>query len=242
MNYPIPELLDRLTHAQLKAHGFLANASNHTMLVSVGQLTDGVAAVYKPQTGERPLWDYPHGSLARREAAAYQVDAWLGWEIVPPTVYRDEAPHGPGSLQMFIPHDPEVHYFTLIDNPDNHPVLARMALFDLLINNGDRKGSHIMRADDGHLWGCDHGLAFHTEPKLRTVIWELGGRPIPDTDRKALTAFADAVAEEGLGTELAQMLTPNEIDRLAERASILSNLRRLPEVEPDHRSYPWPPL
>ena len=242
MELPLPELLDRLASAPLKAHGFLANASNHTMLVSVGALTDGVAAVYKPQTGERPLWDYPEGSLARREAAAYAVDDALGWELVPPTVYREEAPHGPGSLQLFVPHDPEVHYFNLIDNQAHHPTLARMAMYDLLVNNGDRKGSHIMRADDGHLWGCDHGLTFHTEPKLRTVIWDLGGREIPDDDRKALAALAENLAEGELGRMLAGLLDASEIDRLTERANILANLRDLPDIEPQHRAYPFPPL
>lgn len=242
MELQAPDLIDRMTHAPLKAHGFLANASNHTLLVSVGALTDGLAGVYKPQSGERPLWDYRDGSLARREAAAYVVDSFLGWRIVPPTVYRADGPKGPGSLQMFVPHDPEVHYFTLIDDQATHPALARMALFDLLVNNGDRKASHVMRADEGHLWGCDHGLTFHADPKLRTVIWELGGRPIPDEDRAELGGLAATLEAGGLTEALAPLLEEQEIVRLTERAGILSNLASLPDVDPDHRPYPWPPL
>ena len=242
MDLPVPELLKRLTHEPLKAHGFLANASNHTMLVSVGRVTDGVAGVYKPESGERPLWDYPDGSLARREAAAYVVDSLLGWEIVPPTVYREEGPRGPGSVQMFVPHNPAIHYFTLVEDSAHHSALARVALFDLLVNNGDRKGSHIMRADNGHLWACDHGLTFHAEPKLRTVIWELGGRPVPVDDRSQLAGLAQALTDGGQDEALAAFLDQSEIDSLAERAGILADLRKLPEIQPDYRPYPWPPL
>lgn len=230
--------------AAITPRGFLANASNHTLLVQVGARALGVHAVYKPRAGERPLWDFPAGSLSSREVAAFEVSDFLGWDVVPPTVLREDAPMGPGSVQLFVPHDTELHHFVLVEDPDNHPALARMALFDLLANNADRKASHVMLAEDGCIRGCDHGLTFHAQPKLRTVIWELGGRLIDPALRADVARLARELedASSPLSERLHALLAPAEIEALAQRAAILQGLRALPDVEADRRPYPWPPL
>ncbi len=238
------DVLDLLSTARVTPRGFLANASNHTLLVQVGAAALGVHAVYKPRRGERPLWDFPSGTLCNREAAAYVVSDFLGWGVVPPTVLRDDGPMGPGSLQLFVAHDPELHYFVLVEDREHHAPLARMALFDLLVNNADRKASHVMLGEDGVLRGCDHGLTFHTEPKLRTVIWELGGRTIPQEQRADVGRLAAAVEDRThpVTAQLLALLDPAEVEALRERAEILRSLRRLPDVDPHERPYPWPPL
>ena len=134
-------------------------------------------AIYKPHQGERPLWDFPDG-LYRREAGAYELARALGWEVVPETVVRD-GPLGIGSVQRFVDADFSEHYFTLLDDPAHHPQLLRMAVFDLVANSTDRKGGHVLVDAAGHLWGIDNGLCLHHEPKLRTVIWDFAGDPLP---------------------------------------------------------------
>jgi uncharacterized repeat protein (TIGR03843 family) len=210
----------------------------------VGDAGEGVHAVYKPRAGERPLWDFARGTLCCREAAAYEVSAYLEWDLVPATVMREDAPMGPGSLQLFVPHDPDVHYFTLVEDSRHHGALARIALFDLLTNNADRKASHVMLADDGALLGCDHGLTFHTEPKLRTVIWDLGGYVLEAAWREDLGRLAAALGDgsSALRQRLSGLLEAGEIQALGQRASLLRGLRVLPEIDPERRPYPWPPL
>lgn len=237
------DALPRLASAPLHARGFLANASNHTLLVEVAGGDVPIHAVYKPASGERPLWDFPPGSLCRREVAAWEVDRFLGWGLVPPTVLRD-GPMGPGSVQLFVPHDPEQHYFVLVADPTHHVDLARMAVFDLLCNNADRKASHVMLADGGRIVGCDHGLTFHPEMKLRTVIWELGGKPVEPRWRADCTRLAEAVADpsHGLTRRLEELLSLPEIETLGLRAGALAETTALPRVEERRRPYPWPPL
>jgi uncharacterized repeat protein (TIGR03843 family) len=233
-----------LATASLRTRGFLANASNHTLLVQVGEAQLGLHAVYKPRTGERPLWDFPRGTLCQREVAAYVVSEALGWALVPPTVLRDDAPMGPGSLQLFVPHDPDEHYFTLVEDPSTHDALVRLALFDLLTNNADRKASHVLRTDDGWIYGCDHGLTFHVEPKLRTVIWDVEGSEIPNQWRGDLRRVADALSDEegAVIAALRGLLDAEEIAALGHRARMLGHLRSLPDTDPSQRPYPWPPL
>lgn len=244
MTLSTSQTIERLAGAPLRPRGFLAGASNHTLLVQVGAPEEGVHAVYKPRAGERPLWDFPQGTLCCREAAAFEVDAFLGWELVPPTVLREDAPMGAGSLQLFVPHDPERHYFVLVEDQANHPALARMALFDFLTNNADRKGSHVLLSDDGRLVGCDHGLTFHVEPKLRTVIWDLGGFPVAPADREALARLATALRDDTtkVRARLEGLLGPEEVGALTDRASLLRDMRALPTIDPERRPYPWPPL
>lgn len=230
-----------LETAELTVRGFLANASNHTMLVRVGEPDSDVHAVYKPQQGERPLWDFPPGTLYQREVAAYVLSDFLGWDIVPPTIARD-GPYGMGSVQEFVLHDPERHYFVLIDEPAFERQLARIAYFDLLINNADRKGSHVLLDESrGALLGIDHGVSFHTEPKLRTVIWDLGAARIDPAWQSDVERLLGAL-HGGLGEDLAALLSVPEIDALGQRAEALRALPCLPEVPRGHRPYPWPPL
>ena len=239
----LSDVVDLLTSAELTARGFLANASNHTLLVRVGDAGSGLHAVYKPVQGERPLWDFPSGTLCRREVAAYVVSRFLGWDLVPPTVLRD-GPFGTGSVQQFVPHDPERHYFVLADDHRFAWSLTRMAFFDLLINNADRKGSHVLLdKGTGELLGIDHGVTFHAQPKLRTVIWDFGDTEVDESWRTAVGRLADELDAGGRITdELTALLTIEEVAALTERARALRRLRRLPLVPGDRRPYPWPPL
>jgi uncharacterized repeat protein (TIGR03843 family) len=235
-------VFERLQSAPLKVHGRIVNASNATMLVETDDEGDAVLAVYKPRMGERPLWDFPLGSLHRREVAAYEVSAYLGWEVVPPTVLRD-GPMGEGSLQLFIDHDPRRHYFALLDTEDYDEQFERMATFDLLINNADRKGGHVLLAADGHIWGCDHGLSFHVESKLRTVIWEFGGTSFPPEwcdDLRRLAA--DLRNGSPIAHRLTDLLSAPETEVLAQRAEAIIRAGALPDLDEDDRPYPWPPI
>ncbi len=233
-----------LRTAELVPIGYLRSASNHTLYCEVGGPDSGVAAVYKPRAGERPLWDFPSGTLCRREVAADVVSRFLGWDLVPPTVLRD-GPLGLGSVQLFVPHDPSQHYFTLVEDEAHHPALARMALFDMVTNNTDRKGGHVLLADaDGRLWGIDHGVTFHVQPKLRTVIWDLGGTPVDPAWSDDLCRLAAAVGTAGdpLTAQLADLLSAEELALLAVRAERFATLRTLPTIPEDRRPYPWPPI
>jgi len=237
-----PESL--LASAELVPVGYLANASNSTLYCEVGGADSGVAAVYKPLAGERPLWDFPSGTLGRREVAARVVSEFLGWSLVPPTMLRD-GPLGEGSVQLFVPHDPRLHYFVLVEERRYHPELALMVLFDLLINNTDRKGSHVLLGEeDGRLHGIDHGVTFHPQPKLRTVIWDLGGRRVEAGARADLTRLAEALGSDGsaVRAELCELLSEREVDVTGARGEALCTIKALPKVPEDHRPYPWPPL
>ncbi|MDA8062953.1 MAG: SCO1664 family protein, partial [Actinomycetota bacterium] len=187
-----------------------------------------------PLRTERPLWDFP-GGLYRREVAAYELAVQLGWELVPETVERTDAPLGVGSLQRFVAADFEQHYFTLLEDPRHHAGLRRMALFDVLANNADRKGGHCLVDADGGLWGIDHGLCFHPEPKLRTVIWDWAGERIDD----GLLVDVARMVGSGPSDDLSRWLEPDELDALVARAERLLRIGRLPEPEHD-RPYPWP--
>ena len=239
----LSDTVDLLTTAELTVRGFLAGASNHTLLVQVGEPDTGLHAVYKPRRGERPLWDFPPGSLYRREVAAFAVSDFLGWGLVPPTVARN-GPFGIGSVQQFVPHDPEHHYFVLVDSERHRRPLVLMAYFDLLINNADRKGSHILLDEStGDLVGIDHGVTFNEAPKLRTVIWDLGAAEIDPRWRADVARLADALDGGGeLTDQLADLLAPDELAALHRRALALCDLGFLPDVAHDRRPYPWPPL
>ena len=237
-----PAVVGRLKSAPLKVHGRIVNASNSTMLVETDDGDGSLLAVYKPRVGERPLWDFPQGSLHLREVAAYEVSHHLGWQVVPPTLLR-EGPMGQGSVQLFIDHDPRRHYFVLLDDDAHDEQLMRMATFDLLVNNADRKGGHVLLADDGHIWGCDHGLTFHVEPKLRTVIWEFGGTTLPDEWCADLRRLAsDLRGDSALASRLGDLLSPGEVEVLAARAEAIVKMGVLPDLVEDDRPYPWPPI
>ena len=208
-------------------------ASNATFLVECALEGDTARAVYKPGRGERPLWDFPR-RLYRREIAAYLLSEALGWSIVPLTLER-EGPYGEGSLQAFVDADFEQHYFTLVEKPENHEALKRICAFDLVANNADRKSGHCLLGPGGTIHGVDNGLCFHVEPKLRTVIWEFGGEPIPDADVADVRSFVDT----GLPDELAALLSADEQKALLRRARAVVKAGCFPENR-GGRSYPWP--
>ena len=237
------DVVSRLADAPLAIHGRIVNASNHTMLVETDDGGQPLLAVYKPRAGERPLWDFPPGSLHQREVAAYEVSRALGWEVVPPTLLRD-GPLGTGSVQLFIDHDPRRHYFALLEDDRYDTALAQMAVFDLLVNNADRKGGHVLLDRDEHIWGCDHGLTFHVEPKLRTVIWEFGGMRLPADWCEALRGLdAELRADDGLlRNTLVQLLSAAEVEVLRLRAAALVSTGVLPDPAEEDRPYPWPPI
>jgi len=221
-------------------HGVALWGSNYAMLVRVRHQDVEATAVYKPQRGERPLWDFPDGTLCRREVAAYHVSQALGWHLVPPTVLR-RGPHGLGSLQLFVEHDPDVNYFSL--DPHFEDQLRRFALFDYLVNNTDRKGGHLLLDTHGKLWGIDHGLTFHTTPKLRTVIWDFAMQPVPNELVGGLQALCDQLddADSPLVCALTPLLSRAEIGAVQRRVQRLLEARTFPRPGPGP-NHPWPPV
>ena len=229
-----------LAGGEVEIQGRMPWSSNGTFLVTVQDQPAiptgeaGLPAIYKPLAGERPLWDFPDG-LYRREVAAYELSEALGWKLVPETVARQDAPLGPGSLQRFVEADFEQHYFTLMEEDRFHPVLKRMATFDVVANNADRKGGHCLLDDDGRVWGIDHGLCFHTQPKLRTVIWDFAGEPLDERDAADLARLE----RDGLPERLTAHLHDAEAAAVENRIRRLLAKGRLPEPRSD-RPYPWP--
>lgn len=211
--------------------------SNYTFLVSVHYEDREFPAVYKPSRGEQPLWDFPENTLASREVAAYMVSEALGFHMVPFTTLRQDGPHGAGSLQQFIEYDPNYHYFSFSD--EDRQLLRPVALFDLLVNNADRKGGHIFFEKSTHkLYVIDHGICFHEEDKLRTVLWDFAGQRIP----AELLARLRFVAASKLLTDLGPYLNPREIAALCARAESLLKKGTFPRQPRDRRAMPWPPL
>ena len=198
------------------------------------------ACVYKPVAGERPLWDFPYGTLAGRELAAYQVSRACGLEIVPPTVYRD-GPFGPGMCQLWIDSDPAVDLLALARST-SHEGLRAMAVFDAVINNADRKIGHLLPDPDGHLYGCDHGVSFAEEYKLRTVLWQWRGDPLTEQAVQALRQLSDQLETGALAAELAGWLTPGEVTATKIRVELLLQHRVHPYPPEDWPAVPWPPI
>lgn len=230
---PFARELDLLTHGALRIEGLVRASSNVTFVVEATKGRDAAWGVYKPEAGERPLWDFEAG-LHARERAAFLLSESLGWHLVPPRVVRDDGPAGIGSVQWFIEHSGE-HYFTLFEgDPDAHDQLRRLAVFDVIANNTDRKSGHVLRDADGHVWGIDHGLCFSAEPKLRTVVWDFAGEPIDDDLLADLAPLAESVS-----AELGDLLTEDELAALRERASRLLRVPFLPRRVSDFE-YPWP--
>jgi len=230
--------LNLLSHGALELHGQFVRGSNATLLVRVSNNKEKCWAVYKPRRGENPLWDFPDGSLAAREVAAFHISEFLGWHFVPPTVLRQDAPFGEGSLQQFFQYDPDVHYFTF--DARIRALLDRVALFDLIINNADRKGSHLLLDADDRLWLIDHGLTFHHEPKLRTVIWEFAGEPIPPSLLADVQALVNTLTNCSDQMDiLLNLITPREVDALLQRARQLLEEKLFPEPG-ERRVFPYP--
>ena len=249
-----------LLTGELRLHGRVMPASNATF---VGEV-DGCRVIYKPVAGERPLWDFPDGTLAEREEAAYVVSEALAWNIVPLTFRRD-GPHGLGMVQVWQEPDPVQEAVTLVPDAEvpegflyvfegvddrdqvvslvheDTPGLRRMAVFDAVVNNADRKGGHVLTMTDGHRYGVDHGLTFHVEHKLRTVLWGWAGELLTDDDRDGLEQLS-ARLEGDLGERLLGLLTPHEVEATRRRVKRLLRVGTLPEPGQGWRAIPWPPF
>ena len=226
--------LDLLVRGAITVKGRMPRSSNATFLVEIALDGATALAVYKPEQGERPLWDFPPG-LFRREIAAYLLSEALGWGLVPPTALREDGPLGEGSLQLFVPADFRQHYFTLVESGEHRETLQRICLFDLVANNADRKSGHCLLVPDDRIYAIDNGLTFHAEPKLRTVIWDFGEEPIAP----ALQEDLRRVLADDLLPALARLLDPDEQRALKRRARGLLRTGHYP-VDKSGMRYPWP--
>lgn len=223
-----------LREAPLEVVGRLVASSNSAL---VCRLAAGTVAVYKPIAFERPLWDFPDGTLAHREVAAYLVSEETGIGVVPPTVLR-EGPFGVGSVQLWVDPAEDVDPLELIERDD--PRLRLIALFDAIVNNADRKVGHLLPQPDGRILGVDHGICFHAEPKLRTVLWAWRGQPLAPAELAILERVADALPGV-TGRQLAALLTPEEAAATARRVADLRRTAVFPLPDPDRPAIPWPP-
>ena len=241
---PEQAALDLLAVGKLEIEGRLTAASNATLYCTIkppGRNTAPAAnCVYKPVAGERPLWDFPGGTLAGREVAAYAVSRAAGFDVVPPTVMRD-GPFGPGMCQLWIDYDTSVDLIALSRRAD-HAGLRDMAVFDAVVNNADRKIGHLLPVVDGHLYGCDHGVCFAEDYKLRTVLWQWRGKSLPRRSVDALRRLNAELAEGPLVAELSGLLTASEIDATKDRVETLLKHRVHPFPPADWPAVPWPPI
>jgi uncharacterized repeat protein (TIGR03843 family) len=233
-------VLETLGRGDLLLVGLLPRSSNSTFLARVADGEDELLGVYKPRDGEAPLWDFPDGTLYRREVAAYVVASALGWPRVPPTLERD-GPYGLGSVQRFLPFDPRTHYFTMQDDPERERVFKRVAAFDVVINNADRKSGHCLLAEDRELFFIDHGVCFSEDPKLRTVIWDFVGEPIASGDLADLRRLGERLDAGPVRERLDGLLARSEVEATRRRLDALIREGRYPEPGTD-RPYPWPPV
>ena len=236
------QALEVLRTGRLEIVGRLVDASNTTLYATVTAGSDQdpitAACVYKPIRGERPLDDFPVGTLGDREVAAYLVSAASEWDVVPPTVLRD-GPYGEGMVQLWIEIDPEVDVLELILTRD--PRLRPMALFDAIVENGDRKGGHVLPTMDGHLHGCDHGVCFSRDPKLRTVLWGWRGEALTGQEREGVARVHDALLGT-LGDQLRELLAEAEVRATVLRAERLLRDGCMPMPALDRPVIPWPPF
>jgi len=234
------DVLTALEEGKIAFRGQFNWSSNYTFLVDIEHPTGKLQAVYKPTRGERPLWDFPPRSLAKREVAAYVLSEALGWHLVPPTVYRrHRTPLGVGSMQLYIPNDPDCHYFTF--TPEDKQALRPVVLFDLFANNADRKGSHIIKDAAGKLWAIDHGICFHQDFKLRTVIWDFAGQVIPQEMVDDMRRVLAGLGNNGIITlQLMPWLKQGEIEALQHRMQALVDKPFFPLPDQHRRYYPYP--
>jgi uncharacterized repeat protein (TIGR03843 family) len=237
----VARVLTALAKGDLNVEAAMPYSSNYTLLTSVEHEGLRLLAVYKPRRGERPLWDFPNGTLYRREVAAYLVSDALGFDLVPPTVLRN-GPYGVGMLQLFIENDEDAHLFTMLKEGGYETTIRRLCAFDCLVNNADRKSGHALKALDQRLWAIDHGLCFHFEPKLRTVLWDYVGDPLPPDVLTALCAFRERLqANDALTQALAELLEKNELRAMRRRLDRLidTGVYPPPGAGPN---VPWPPV
>ncbi|MCH5674157.1 SCO1664 family protein [Streptomyces gilvus] len=259
-------LADLLTHGELTVRGRIRDASNAALYCTVAQEGREATCVYKPVAGERPLWDFPDGTLAQREVAAYEVSEATGWGLIPPTVLR-EGPYGEGMVQLWIEATGEADLLALVDAEEPEPGwkaigfaevgdgktallvhadderLRRLAVLDAVINNADRKGGHLLPTEDGRLYGIDHGVTFNTENKLRTLLWGWAGEPLTPEAVDALKALQEALTAEGaLAGRLSALITAAELDATRARVAVLLETGTHPEPSGEWPAIPWPPV
>jgi uncharacterized repeat protein (TIGR03843 family) len=232
--------LDFLKSGKIDVEGLVPWGSNYTFLVTIRRDGQQLNAIYKPSRGERPLWDFPDGTLAFREVAAYLVSAALGFPNVPPTILRD-GPQGIGMVQLFVDMVDGQHFFTLRE--EHRDEMKRIAVFDAIINNTDRKGGHVLLGEDGKLWCIDHGVTFHEHPKLRTVIWDYVDQKIPASIIADLRRLREQLGRtQSLGEALTRLLTPREIKAFTRRIDALIETPVFPQPSDDWPPVPWPPV
>lgn len=232
-------ILDLLANGEIQVEGLIPWSSNATLLVTVRDKELATLAIYKPQEGERPLWDFRYGTLGMREVASYLVCEALGWNLIPPTLLR-QGPHGLGSVQFFVDAQQDAHFFTIQDDPAYTEELQRLAAFDAIANNADRKSGHCLLDRQGQLWAIDNALTFHHEPKLRTVIWDFAGQPLPADLLADLLALQAILAEASqLSQALDRLLAENETAAFRQRLRQLIEHGRFPEPG-SGRVLPWP--
>jgi uncharacterized repeat protein (TIGR03843 family) len=227
-----------LLDGEIDLEGRMLDASNVTLVgyIRTGELE--AECVYKPVAGERPLWDFPDGTLAGREVSAALISEATGWRVVPPTVLRD-GPFGPGMVQLWVDGDPDVDLAAFVRSDD--PGLRRMAIFDAVVNNADRKGGHIIPTSDGHVYGVDHGICFSVDPKLRTLLWRWAGQPLPAEALEVLEKLTGDLMGD-LGDQLHEHLTRREVRRTQQRVAELLRSGRYPQPSGDWPALPWPPF
>ena len=237
------QVLTTLYTGEIEEQGLLPYSSNHSFLVVVSDDALTLPAVYKPQQGESPLWDFELGTLCRREAAAYAVSSALEWDLVPPTVLRSGT-RGLGSVQFYIDNDTDEHYFTVQADARFGRTLRRLALFDYVINNADRKSGHCLIGSDNRMWAIDHGICFHSEFKLRTVIWEFSREPIEEELLADLMSFSQQLTDSTSAgaQELASLLNDEEYGAMCQRTAQLVAHQCYPSPSPYRRNFPWPPI
>ncbi len=225
-------ILNDLQYGEIDLEGQFLRGSNGTFLVVVRHAGNSLRAVYKPKAGEQPLWDFPQGTLCKREVAAFIFDEALGWNLVPPTVFRRKAPLGAGSLQVFIPHNPQDHYLNMTTGVTE--IHRKVLLFDFILNNADRKAGHFIMDDQHHIWLIDHGLTFNEQEKLRTVAWDHAGEEIPsDLQEDIQKVLVDLNSRDGIYGQMTGLLSTKEInvidpanERLTGKGHIPCSLRR----------------
>jgi hypothetical protein len=232
------EALRLLRDGVIDLEGRLLDASNITLIGTIRAGDLAAECVYKPVKGERPLWDFPDGTLAGREISAFLISEAMGWRIVPPTVLRD-GPFGSGMVQLWVDGDPDVDLAAFVRR--DVPALRRMAVFDAVVNNADRKGGHVIPMPDGHVYGVDHGICFSVDPKLRTLLWRWAGKPLPVAALEVLERLGDDLRGD-LGEQLHEHLTRREVQCTQRRVSELLRTQLHPEPSGEWPALPWPPF
>jgi hypothetical protein len=232
-----------LLDGELVVEGRLVDASNATLYATIRDGSDELTVIYKPVRGERPLWDFPDGTLAQREFATFLIDRALGWNLVPTTTLRD-GPFGPGMVQTWVDVDETVDLVALVHS--RHPDLQRIVVLDAVVNNADRKGGHLLPLPSGSVMAIDHGVTLHAQDKLRTVLWQWEGEPLPTQSLVALEQLYEAIGDRRrpgpLAATLATLLTTTEVQALRRRVRRLLETGVHPSPSPDWPAVPWPPF